>query len=193
MEKLRVEHLSKCYGDTSSGHEVVALSDVSLSVDDGEFVAIVGPSGCGKTTLLNILAGLLPYEEGRVTIDGRQVTGPGIDRAMVFQHSSLLPWRTAAGNIRFDNIDIRELELPHLRRSVGVVLQESFLIRGTVRDNIAVTPGKVVYQNDLMQLIQYNPTTEKVLKRPLLIGPPWINKFYILDLRPRNKIGRAHV
>src|ERR1700759_542495 len=55
-----------------------------------------------------------------------------------------------------------------------------------VGENIGVTPGKVVYQNDLMQLIQYNPTTSKVLQRPLLIGPPWINKFYILDLRPRN-------
>jgi polyhydroxyalkanoate synthase len=59
-----------------------------------------------------------------------------------------------------------------------------------VGENIGVSPGKVIYQNDLMQLIQYTPATETVLKRPLLIGPPWINKFYILDLRPRNSFVR---
>src|SRR6202021_1853697 len=59
-----------------------------------------------------------------------------------------------------------------------------------VGENIGVSPGKVVFQNDLMQLIQYTPSTEKVLKRPLLIAPPWINKFYILDLRPRNSLVR---
>jgi polyhydroxyalkanoate synthase len=60
----------------------------------------------------------------------------------------------------------------------------------SVGGNIGVSPGKVVFQNNLMQLIQYNPSTDKVLKRPLLIGPPWINKFYILDLRPRNSFVR---
>ena len=55
-----------------------------------------------------------------------------------------------------------------------------------VGENVAVSPGKVVFQNDLMQLIQFSPSTEKVSKTPLLIIPPWINKFYILDLRPKN-------
>src|SRR5277367_3251461 len=59
-----------------------------------------------------------------------------------------------------------------------------------VGENIGVSPGKVVFQNDLMQLIQYTPSTETVLKRPLLIAPPWLNKFYILDLRPRNSFVR---
>src|SRR5580698_2103783 len=99
--KLQIEHVSKRYWRETLDREVVALSDVSVSVADGEFLAIVGPSGCGKTTLLNIVAGLLPYEEGNVSIAGKKVQGPGIDRSVVFQHSSLLPWRTIAGNVRY--------------------------------------------------------------------------------------------
>ena len=67
----------------------------------GLIMAIVGPSGCGKTTLLNILAGLLSYDSGAVSIDGEIVRGPGVNRAVVFQHSSLLPWRSIAGNVRY--------------------------------------------------------------------------------------------
>jgi NitT/TauT family transport system ATP-binding protein len=77
------------------------MTDVSVSVADGEFLAIVGPSGCGKTSLLNIVAGLLPYDEGNVIIDGKKIAGPGIDRAVVFQHASLLPWRTIVRNVRY--------------------------------------------------------------------------------------------
>ena len=77
--------------------------------------------------------------------------------------------------------------LDDLERGKGrLMIKMTDLDAFKVGENIAVTPGKVVYQNDLMQLVQYDPTTEKVQRAPLLIIPPWINKFYILDLRPRN-------
>jgi NitT/TauT family transport system ATP-binding protein len=101
MRRLEIEGLTKRYYVERDGRQVLALSEVSLEVGGGEFMAIVGPSGCGKTTLLNIVAGLLPFEAGRIAIDGRPVAGPGVDRAVVFQHASLLPWRTVAGNVRF--------------------------------------------------------------------------------------------
>ena len=99
--KLEIDRLTKRYYVEREERDVLALSDVSLSVADGEFMAIVGPSGCGKTTLLNIVAGLLPYDVGTVSIDGRRIAGAGIDRAVVFQHASLLPWRTVTGNVRY--------------------------------------------------------------------------------------------
>jgi NitT/TauT family transport system ATP-binding protein len=101
VSKLAIEHLTKRYYVERDGRQVLALSDVSLSVAEGDFMAIVGPSGCGKTTLLNIVAGLISYDTGTVSIDGRRIDGPGIDRSVVFQHASLLPWRTVAGNVRY--------------------------------------------------------------------------------------------
>ncbi len=81
---------------------------------------------------------------------------------------------------------LSDLERGKGRLSIKMTDTDAFRIG----ENIAVSPGKIVYQNDLMQLIQYDPTTETVLKRPLLIAPPWINKFYILDLRPKNSLVR---
>jgi NitT/TauT family transport system ATP-binding protein len=99
--KLAFERVSKRYWLEREDREVLAFADVSLALAEREFVAIVGPSGCGKTTLLNVAAGLLPCEAGTVSIDGRPVQGPGIDRAVVFQHASLLPWRTVLGNVMY--------------------------------------------------------------------------------------------
>src|SRR5216683_7408659 len=78
-----------------------AVQGVDLSVRDGEFVAIVGPSGCGKTTFLNAVDGLIPVSGGSLSLDGREITKPGPDRAMVFQQPGLLPWRTVLGNVLF--------------------------------------------------------------------------------------------
>src|SRR3954451_25478244 len=99
--KLVIDRMSYRYYLEREETEFLAFSDVSLDVADGEFVAIVGPSGCGKTTLLNIVAGLLPYEEGTLTVGGERVQGPGPNRSMVFQNASLLPWRTLLGNVRY--------------------------------------------------------------------------------------------
>jgi NitT/TauT family transport system ATP-binding protein len=128
VSKLQIEHVSKRYWREKLDREVIALEDIDLSVNDGEFLAIVGPSGCGKTTLLNIIAGLLPYEEGSVSIAGKKVHGPGIDRSVVFQHSSLLPWRTIAGNVRYGmelqrRFDKRTMSdrTDHFIRMVGLV------------------------------------------------------------------------
>ena len=78
---------------------VQALKDFNITVDEGEFVSIVGPSGCGKSTFLNVLLGLVPPVSGEMAIHGKKVTGPGQDRAMVFQEFGLLPWRTVLANV----------------------------------------------------------------------------------------------
>jgi len=94
---LQLNHVSKGYG--GGAHRSPVLRDINLSIEEGEFVAIVGYSGAGKTTLISMIAGLLRPDEGEVTLRGRPVTEPGPDRALVFQNYSLLPWLSVQGNI----------------------------------------------------------------------------------------------
>jgi len=91
----------------------VAVKDVSLQIDDGEFVSLLGPSGCGKTTFLNAIDGLKHVTRGEIRIDDKVVTKPGKDRAMVFQSSALLPWRDVLGNVAYG------LELQGVNKSSG--------------------------------------------------------------------------
>jgi NitT/TauT family transport system ATP-binding protein len=88
-------------GAGRGNHQFVALDDLDLEVGDGELVTLVGPSGCGKSTVLDLVAGLSRPTAGTVQLDGHQITGPGLDRGVVFQQYTLLPWRTALGNIEF--------------------------------------------------------------------------------------------
>ncbi|HCU53610.1 MAG TPA: nitrate ABC transporter ATP-binding protein, partial [Gammaproteobacteria bacterium] len=78
----------------------VAVRDVTLRIDRGEFITIIGHSGCGKSTLLNMIAGLLPVTDGVVLLEEKEVNAPGPDRAVVFQNHSLLPWLTVYDNVR---------------------------------------------------------------------------------------------
>jgi len=83
------------------GRPVLALEDVSLTVRQREFVALLGPSGCGKSTLLYLIGGFLPTEAGRILIEGKAVAGPGPDRGIVFQHFALFPWKTVRANVLY--------------------------------------------------------------------------------------------
>lgn len=97
--KILVEHIDKVY--TSNKKSVKAIEDVSIDIQDNDFVCIVGPSGCGKSTLLRMLAGLDFPTAGQIIVNDRKVTGPGPDRGMVFQTYTLFPWMTVEENIKF--------------------------------------------------------------------------------------------
>jgi NitT/TauT family transport system ATP-binding protein len=104
---IEVRNLSKVYAGQDGAVE--ALSDVSFSIADAEFVTIVGHSGCGKTTLLKIIAGLLPPSSGSLAVRGRNVNGPLRDVGMVFQRPVLLKWRSILDNVM---LPIEMLHLP---------------------------------------------------------------------------------
>ena len=97
--KIRIQQVGKTF--VSEKREVEALKAVSLDIQPNEFITFVGASGCGKSTLLRIIAGLETLSRGEILLDGKPVDGPGVDRAMVFQHYSLYPWLTVMKNIKF--------------------------------------------------------------------------------------------
>jgi NitT/TauT family transport system ATP-binding protein len=100
MTQIAVHGVTKRF-ESSSGADVVALSDVDVAVDTLETVAVVGPSGCGKSTLLNLIAGFATPTSGDVVVGGRPVAGPGADRAVVFQSDAVFPWLTVRGNVTY--------------------------------------------------------------------------------------------
>lgn len=99
--KLRLEHVTKQFDVRGTNDRFTAIDDISIDLAEGEFLVLVGPSGCGKSTLLDLLGGLSEPTSGRILLDGREISGPGLDRGIVFQQYALLPWRTARSNIEF--------------------------------------------------------------------------------------------
>lgn len=94
---IEVKNANKKF--TQNGKEFVALDNVSLDIEKGEFICLLGPSGCGKSTLLNALAGFDKVNSGSVKIDGNEVTGPSINNITIFQNYGLLPWRNVLKNV----------------------------------------------------------------------------------------------
>jgi len=117
MGELRVDAVMKRFAPGHRGRHrghLEVLRDVSFVLAEGEFVSLIGPSGCGKTTVLNLVAGLDKPSAGSIFVDGRSVTGPGLDRGVVFQEFALFPLLTVAENIAFG---LRSLGLPAAERN----------------------------------------------------------------------------
>ena len=100
MSDLISENLNMIF-KTPKGETVHALKDVSFTLKKGELLTVLGPSGCGKTTLLNITAGFLRPTSGIITLNNKEIDGPGVERGMVFQQGALFEWLTVAENVNF--------------------------------------------------------------------------------------------
>jgi nitrate/nitrite transport system ATP-binding protein len=104
---VKIERVGQTF-DTKQG-KFVALRDIDLAIAPGEVISLIGHSGCGKSTLLNLIAGLTLPSTGVLLCDGREIAGPGPDRAVVFQNHSLLPWMTC-----FENVMLGEIGRAHV-------------------------------------------------------------------------------
>jgi NitT/TauT family transport system ATP-binding protein len=99
--KISLHGVTKSFSRRGRSDQLTALDDITFDVQAGEFLVLVGPSGCGKSTLLDLLGGLAKPSSGEILLDGEPVTGPGLDRGVVFQQYALFPWRTAQANVEF--------------------------------------------------------------------------------------------
>lgn len=124
MAFLELRNVSKGYGEGSNRVEV--LKDINLTIEEGEFIAIVGFTGSGKTTLISLIAGLIEPDEGEILLNGKKISGPGPDRGVVFQNYSLLPWLSVYSNVGlavdqvFPDMPKKEKE-EHIKRHIEMV------------------------------------------------------------------------
>ncbi len=160
--------------DSPSG-KMLALRDVCLRVQEGEFVALVGPSGCGKTTLLRMVAGLLSPEQGRIRYDGQVLTEPPTDMGMVFQKPTLLPWRSVWDNVALPlQVIGQAVEVPQI---MGLI--EAVGLTGFEKALPAELSGGMQQRVSLARALISNP-------RLLLMDEP----FGALDMMLRNEMNQ---
>lgn len=173
MATLTINHLQKSFTFDKNQREI--LTDVNLSIKDNEFVSVVGASGCGKSTLLSIIAGLEPYNSGEVLVDDTPIYAPGLDRGVVFQSYTLLPWLTAQQNIEF------------ALKAAGYTKNESIKIAKDHLDLVNLSAFANVYPNQLSGGMKQRVALARAISyRPkiLLMDEP----FGALDAITRNQM-----
>jgi NitT/TauT family transport system ATP-binding protein len=117
---IRISSVNKIF--STGGREVIALDNINIDVQPGEFICLLGPSGCGKSTLLNAIAGFSSPTSGTITVEEMPVQEPGPDRGMVFQEYALFPWMTVEKNIAF-GLEIKKLPKEIIREKVDALLK----------------------------------------------------------------------
>jgi len=188
MARIEIQQLSKVF-QTQSGDRFTALKDVSLDIEDGEFMVVVGPSGCGKTTLVNLIAGLQRPSAGSIALGGKAILGPGRDRGVVFQQDSVFMWRTVIGNVEYGmemahvpKVERRKRAL-HYLRMVGLEKFANFFpkeLSGGMKKRVQIAtvfannpevllmdepygaldyPTKCALQEELLQILDQEPKT----------------------------------
>jgi len=175
--KIECKNVWKFFGDEAK--RTTALQDVNLDIVNNEFITLVGASGCGKSTLLRTLAGLETHSKGEVLVEGQAITGPGQDRAMVFQHYSLYPWLRVSENIRF----CRQLSIHTQNRSSSDVEAASGRADALL-ELMGLTASADAYPNELSGGMQQRVAIARALMgkpRILLMDEP----FGALDAQTR--------
>ena len=174
-KNIVVRDVAIVYRGKSDSEPVLACNGIDLEVDEGSFVSIVGPSGCGKTTLLYAIDGLLRVNRGEIRVSGNPITGPGTDRAMVFQSASLLPWRTVWGNITYG-----------LKLQVGLDRQRTDKVAGLI-DMVGLRGCERRYPSELSGGMQQRAN----LARALAVDPDILlldEPFASVDAQTREKL-----
>ena len=123
-ELVRLEQISLTY---NSDNSVEALSEIDLTINEGEFVCVLGPSGCGKSTLLKIIAGFIKPTQGKSLMSGQEITGPDWHRGVIFQQPQLYPWLSVEDNVQF-GLKMRKIPEPKRREIARTFLEKVGLL-----------------------------------------------------------------
>jgi NitT/TauT family transport system ATP-binding protein len=153
--KLAARNVRMEYVRRRDNSTLIAIDDFAMEIAPGEFASIVGPSGCGKSTFLKIVGGLIAPTAGEVFLDGRQITGPATDRAIVFQDSSLFPWYTVAQNVGF-GLDCQGASKKEIAARVGPLI-EMVGLRGFERNYPHELSGGMQQRVNLARALAVDP------------------------------------